>query len=649
MLKRGAADRYGFIGRPSWVSRAIGACALLFALGGAVGRAEAATEVVLYPSDFTTIRGNWAVATASGTASGKQLSSTDSGWASTSSPLASPGHYVEATFSAASGTSYRVWVRLRATSNSKYNDSLWVQFSDALTSTGSAVHRIGSTGGLLVNLENCDGCGVAGWGWQDSAYWLEQVNVVRFAASGTHTIRLQTREDGLQIDEVVLSPATYLYAAPGQVTNDATIVPKTTTSAVTGSPAYGGTPAALPAQIYAHTFDTGAKGVSYYDTTAGNTGGKARTTDVDIESSSEGGYNVGWTAAGEWLNYSVNVATAGAYSVQLRVASSGGAKMHVGFNGPSSVWSAVSIPSTGGWQTWTTVTLPVTLGAGNQLMTIAFDAGGANLRFINVVKTTTTSTPAPPPPPPPSGSELIVATWNIKNVTSEAHARRAIDYMAALSPQPQVIVFVEAYGAMMNVYLDELRNRTPYTWRGTFQPHCPAGKLSGGSCTVTDNEGVVVLSWLPVVSSGGKLLPYADSWKSARGVARLAVTFNSTTVQVFGLHLPQGNVSARNGAMSYFKNWAGGYSKPQLAGGDFNADPDQIDSTSGMRPNFIDSWSVVGSGLGRTCTTPSPTMKLDYWFMDNSGKATPNWSSVVLATGTISDHYPVHTSFAIRP
>ena len=134
----------------------------------------------------------------------------------------------------------------------------------------------------------------------------------------------------------------------------------------TGSTPYTGTPAAIPGQIDAETFDNGGEGVAYHDTTPGNSGGQARATDVDIESSSEGAYDIGWIAAGEWLNYTVNAASAGTYSVQLRVSSLAGASMHVGFNGPNAVWSTVSVPATGDWQTWTTVTLPVTLGAGRR-------------------------------------------------------------------------------------------------------------------------------------------------------------------------------------------------------------------------------------------------------------------------------------------
>ena len=144
---------------------------------------------------------------------------------------------------------------------------------------------------------------------------------------------------------------------------------------------FSGTPAAIPGTINAANFDNGGEGVAYHDTTPGNSGGQYRTTDVDIETSTEGGYDVGWTAAGEWLNYTVNVGAGGSYSIALRVASPGGATLHVGFNGPSAgQWVTVTVPATGGWQSWATVTVPVTLGAGTQQMTLYFDTGGMNIR-----------------------------------------------------------------------------------------------------------------------------------------------------------------------------------------------------------------------------------------------------------------------------
>jgi len=148
---------------------------------------------------------------------------------------------------------------------------------------------------------------------------------------------------------------------------------------------YGGTPLPLPATIAAANFDNGGEGIAYHDTTPGNAGGAYRSTDVDLQASSEGGYNLGWIGAGEWLNYTVSVAAAGSYVAAIRVASpSGGGSLHIGFNGPSNVWKTVSVPVTGAWQTWTTISVPVTLGAGFQQMTLLFDAPGFNVRAIEV-------------------------------------------------------------------------------------------------------------------------------------------------------------------------------------------------------------------------------------------------------------------------
>jgi len=152
-----------------------------------------------------------------------------------------------------------------------------------------------------------------------------------------------------------------------------------------------GTAVALPGLVLAANFDNGGEGVAYHDATPGNTGGAYRATDVDIEPASDGGFDVGWIAAGEWLNYSVTVGTAGAYVAQLRVASPGGAAMHVGFNTASNVWMPISIPATGGWQNWTTVNVPVMLGAGAQQITLLFDTAGLNIESINV----TTASAAP--------------------------------------------------------------------------------------------------------------------------------------------------------------------------------------------------------------------------------------------------------------
>jgi hypothetical protein len=116
---------------------------------------------------------------------------------------------------------------MRAAANSKYNDSVFAQFSDAVNGSGAALFAIGGTNGLTVNLaSDSTGSGLSGWGWQDGAYWLTQPTTIAFANTGSHTLRIQTREDGVSIAQLVLSQVTYLTASPGSMAKPATIVTK---------------------------------------------------------------------------------------------------------------------------------------------------------------------------------------------------------------------------------------------------------------------------------------------------------------------------------------------------------------------------------------------------------------------------------------
>ena len=186
------------------------------------------SEIVIYASDVpsSALHGSWSVGSDPASPGSTRLQTTDTGFAATSAPLANPAHYVDVTFNAVAGTPYAIWLRLKALGDTKWNDAVWVQFSDARVN-GAPVYPIGSTSGLLVNLATDAGAAsLNNWGWQNGAYWLSQRTTVTFATTGTHTMRIQVREDGVMLDQIVLSPATYLSTRPGSVTNDSTIVPK---------------------------------------------------------------------------------------------------------------------------------------------------------------------------------------------------------------------------------------------------------------------------------------------------------------------------------------------------------------------------------------------------------------------------------------
>jgi glucose/arabinose dehydrogenase len=184
------------------------------------------SEVVLYSADGILV-GNYTVVSDETAAGGARVHNPDGGAAKLTNALASPGSYFELQFTAQAGTAYRLWIRGKAQDDSPYNDSIFVQFSDSVDDQGGVKSRIGSTSAEVINLEDCFACGLSGWGWQDNGWGVGQLGpLVYFANSGVHTLRIQPREDGLSIDQIVLSPQVYLNNAPGAIVNDNSILPK---------------------------------------------------------------------------------------------------------------------------------------------------------------------------------------------------------------------------------------------------------------------------------------------------------------------------------------------------------------------------------------------------------------------------------------
>lgn len=180
------------------------------------------TEIVLYASTAPVRSGSWTVISDS-TAAGGYAVTTPVSSTKVSTVLASPTSYFQMTFPASSGQAYHLWIRGKAANNSYLHDSVFVQFSDSVTSTGAAVDRIGTTSAAAIVLQGCTGNPESGWGWEDNG-WCTSGQNIYFSSTGTHTIQLQVRESGFEIDQIVLSPQTYLTAAPGSRTGNSTIL-----------------------------------------------------------------------------------------------------------------------------------------------------------------------------------------------------------------------------------------------------------------------------------------------------------------------------------------------------------------------------------------------------------------------------------------
>ena len=177
-------------------------------------------------TDVQTVAGNWRFVDDTTAAGGRRIEQPDFGVAKIATPSATPANYFELKFTAAANTAYRLWIRGRAQKDSYLNDSVYVQFSGSVDPNGTPLNLIGTTQAVTVVIEDCSGCLLAGWGWQDNAYGIGALGPLLYFSGGEQTIRVQGREDGISIDQIVLSPDTYLTTAPGKTKNDTTILPK---------------------------------------------------------------------------------------------------------------------------------------------------------------------------------------------------------------------------------------------------------------------------------------------------------------------------------------------------------------------------------------------------------------------------------------
>jgi glucose/arabinose dehydrogenase len=147
---------------------------------------------------------------------------------------------------------------------------------------------------------------------------------------------------------------------------------------------YLATPVAIPGKIEIENFDLGGEGIAYHDNSTGNAGNQYRTSeDVDLENCSEGGYNIGYVAAGEWLEYTIDVTTAAQYTLSVRVANPGAVKsMHVELDGQN-ISGNISVPATGGFQAWQTVSVTTPLlTTGVKVLRVSLDATDFNVNYL---------------------------------------------------------------------------------------------------------------------------------------------------------------------------------------------------------------------------------------------------------------------------
>jgi endoglucanase len=151
----------------------------------------------------------------------------------------------------------------------------------------------------------------------------------------------------------------------------------------------------IPGTIFATDYDMGQIGYAYNDVDYQNTGGGSdynsgwsyRNDGVDIEPCtdfSSNGFNIGWIETGEWLKYSINILQAGVYNILVNIATQNtGGKFIFSLDGSIIANTLVDVPSTGGWQNWSAVTIQnVYLPAGLHSLQFKSIIGNFNLSYF---------------------------------------------------------------------------------------------------------------------------------------------------------------------------------------------------------------------------------------------------------------------------
>jgi hypothetical protein len=166
--------------------------------------------------------------------------------------------------------------------------------------------------------------------------------------------------------------------------------PTKTNTPVTGNNGtpYTGTAVNLPGKVEVENYNKGGEGVAFHDVDTANNGNAYRISEgVDIETCTDTGcgFDMGWTAAGEWEKYSVNVVTAGTYTIDFRVASvSTAGTFHLEIDNVN-VTGTLTVPNTAGWQTFATISKTgVNLTAGAHIARLVMDTAGANFNWFQV-------------------------------------------------------------------------------------------------------------------------------------------------------------------------------------------------------------------------------------------------------------------------
>jgi endonuclease/exonuclease/phosphatase family metal-dependent hydrolase len=510
----------------------------------------------------------------------------------------------------------------------------------------------------MYSLEEDSGLGESGWGWQDNGFGLKVLGSAIYFDGKPQTIRVQAREDGISIDQIVLSAVKYASVAPGAGKNDATVVPETTTTTSTSTTAPTGNAVAWTSLVKSvasggalqKTSGCGdcpdAGGVSLQKLTSGSvsftvSSAAKLVAGLNHDASSATSYSINYSFKFSGSN-TWEVRESGTYRTEGTFASSDVFRVAiegtvVKYYRNSSLVYTSKVPVSG------TYVVDATLVSIGAKVTAATDAAAP----------APAPDPAPSPAPSPTSSTLRILQWNIHHGgfgTDNVYDPNRVATWA-VKMNPQVIMFneVEKYTSWGNqdqpeVYKNLLQQKTGKTWYYIFAQEFGAWSSNG--------KGNLILSTYPIKFSDRYELVH----NSDRSIAEAEITVNGRNISLILTHLDPYDQALRLLQATEVATWAAVQPENRILTGDMNAWPDQT-SIAKLNLTYYDSWAVAAAAGKATAFTgnkgETKSGRIDYIFYSKGSANLTVQSSQVYdtrdANGVMpSDHRPVLTTFVVK-
>lgn len=206
-----------------------------------------------------------------------------------------------------------------------------------------------------------------------------------------------------------------------------------------------GEPLAIPGKIEAEDFDNGGEGVSFHDEERANNGDSdyRKGYGVDIKNV-DGNIRLGWTVKGEWLEYTVNIAEAGRYTITTLVSTDNDEASFHFLLDDEVITDEIKAVNTGDWNTLVEVKADTKeLPAGEHVLKLYIDNSYFDIDWFSIVPMDPTSVADV------ESAEIPAGLYHVTSALGQSLGSVVVDGASSISDklsaiQPKAILFLQS-------------------------------------------------------------------------------------------------------------------------------------------------------------------------------------------------------------